>query len=344
MPHAPPRAPSRGGGDDDNDSPQLKAVLLADKTGDLVLPAPALPDRGMFGEPAMEPAQTVFRRGQDYQSSLSDTSEESSSSHSCLDDDELESPTAAAAAAAMADAETGVDIDDVDDGELFDCLEGCELDNFEIIDGVETDGLEPATEGKPRGAIAVVVSYIFVGKPKMVDISHSPRSSGDSRRWGLPPPSRPSTIQEIPNEPEPSPEPRLPAPAPAPTPTLNRPTPAPPLLTTTTTIKSEPHFLAQPHPTTTTCYSDNPTPAKSTSWRGLVRSVSRRRKRTPKDPINEPPPPPLDSPTTEEPAMTAVEFITATTVAKPQRRPRSLGVKLQKTSRLPGGSPARITA
>ncbi|KAI9767024.1 MAG: hypothetical protein M1840_005983 [Geoglossum simile] len=337
MPHLPPRAPSRN--EDDSDSTGFKMLLLTEKAGDIILPAPPIPDRSLFREPAMEPAQTIFHRGQDYPSSLSDTSEESSSSHSLLDDDELGSPVATTAAAAMGDGETGDDIgddigDDVDDSDLFDSLEGCDVDSFEAIDGIEvgTDSLGLLTKGKTsRGAIAVVISYVFVGKPKMVDIPHSPRSSGDSRRWGLPPTSRPSTAQEPPSlgiEHSNNSETRLLPPAPD----RSNTTPLP-------AAEAELLFLAQPHrhPTTTICCSGSTATAKST-WRGLVRSVSRRRKRTPKESVGEA----LMQPSNEEPEKAVL--IGERESDKAQRRPRGLGLKLQMTARLPGGFPTTIMA
>ena len=282
----------------------------------------------------MEPTRTIFHRGQDYPSSLSDTSEESSSSHSCLDDDELDStnPNATTAAAATEDRETGVDIDDMDDVEFFDCIEGCDIDNIEAMEGIdgsmsneaETGSLRFLTEGKPPGAIAIVISYVFVGKPKMVDISHSPRSSNDSRRWGLPPASRALIVQKKASleivESSSKSEAQSLAPE-----CLNA-TPLP--------TESEPHFLTQPYSTTTTCYSDHS--SNKSSWRGLVRSVSGRRRRTPKEAPGEVP---KEVPKEEPEKAMLVEG----KPDKAKRRPRKLGLKLPKTMNPLGGPLTPVT-
>ncbi|KAI9783401.1 MAG: hypothetical protein M1839_003936 [Geoglossum umbratile] len=342
MPHVPPRVPSRG--EEDSDSGEFKTLLLTEKAGDIALPVtPPIPERAIFRKPVMEPEQTIFHRGQDYPPSLSDASEDSSGSHSCLDDDESEPTDAATAAAATEDRGTGVGIDDTDDSEFFDCLDGCDMDGLEVINGIdafsnesEPGSLKLLTEGKSHGAIAVVISYIFVGKPKMVEIAHSPRNSGDSRRWGLPPPSRPLIVQttsslDVDESSSSKSDTQSLAPArPDTTTTTTRPQPTEP----------EPHFLSQPYATTTVCYSDNNSPNKST-WRGLVRSVSRRRRRTPKEPHAEAPPSEAAPVAAAEPEKVSLPE------PKPERaprRPRGLGLKLSRTARLPGGPPTPITA
>ena len=88
----------------------------------------------------MEPTRTIFQQEHGYPSSLSDASEESSGSHSCFDDDEPE-PTDLTAVAAEGESEReisvnddGVDIDDADDSEFFDCIDDSDNDNVETTD------------------------------------------------------------------------------------------------------------------------------------------------------------------------------------------------------------------
>ncbi|KAH0551114.1 hypothetical protein GP486_007540, partial [Trichoglossum hirsutum] len=241
MPHVPPRALARG--EEEHDDSEYKTVLRAERERDVKLSASPVPDRGVFGEPTIEPAQTVFQHDRDYQSSLSDASEGSSGSHSCLEDDDVSGPisptsTAATAEEAEAEAAAAAGVAAVDMASMerdttavsggnddFDGLEECEPfdsgdflpaendDDDYYFDDVDDyyggDILDDAADNDPKskragiaagssssglsflaaaggfhGDIAVVISYAFVGKPKMVDIAPSPRSSNDERRWG----------------------------------------------------------------------------------------------------------------------------------------------------------------
>jgi hypothetical protein len=331
MPHVPPRSPSRVEGD--HDDSEYKTVLVAEKEGDIIL-SPSIPDRGIFGEPDMKPARTKFQQhnhNHDYPPSLSDASVGSSSSHSCLEDDDEPEPThpttsSSSAGEGMERNNTSGDLDDLDIlDEYFDCADCPEDDN---VDGPKSNlagGLEFLTTGGLRGDIAVVISYAFAGKPKMVNISHSPRSSNDdSRRWGKFVSSAPDVRT-------------------TPTPSLESDNSSSRTRTTAPPSPSSPSTQTTPltPTTTTTCYSpkstnnDTTESSKPSTWRGLIRSVSRRRRRTPKEeksenvvlveevvkldssPPSPPPPPP------------------------PPRHPHGLGLKLSRSRsvRRTGGGP-----
>ncbi|KAH0547809.1 hypothetical protein FGG08_000066 [Glutinoglossum americanum] len=332
MPHIPPRAPSRD--EEEHDGSEFKTGLLTEKQGDIMLSAPTIPDRGMFGEPTMEPARAMFHHARSYSSSLSDASEGSSGSHSCLDDDDPE-PTNPTAVAAEDETETKtsadddmIDADNADGCELVDCMESPNDDFFEAIDnsdfksdeaGTGTGSLEFLTGGCFRGDIAVVISYAFVGKPKMVDIPHSPRSSNDSRRWGKFVSPTPETLNiDTPVTPASEKDGNNSDSETQP------PAPTPPSDTTPSPSEAEPHFLTQPAYTTISC-SDDSTASKSSAWRGLVRSVSRRRRQTPK----------------EKPENNVV--VEAGKLEKPSRRPRGLGIKLSRSAKSPGAPQTPVT-